>query len=170
MYKKYKIAIPGKDVLLINNDNYDEMVQETNDFSKKVHLIKFGFSDDTLETQNKIRNVLKMYPNTNRFIVDNFIRMYNGILKDIPGKKCYVPNFNGNKRLISFFRKNNKVVFSFLSLTDEHVDFFMDRIVFKDLLSNVEVIIMDDFQYSELKYYLNGWEGNIILYNKDYLI
>lgn len=169
MYKKYKVAIPGKDVLLINDDNYD-MMMEQQDYTSKIHLIKFGFADDSDETQKKVKNVIEGYSNTNRFIVDKFIRMYNNILRDIPGKKYYVQNFNGNKRLISFFRKNNKVVFSFPSLTEEHVDFFLDRVVFKDLLSNIEVIIMDDFQYSEMKWLMKDWEGNVILYNKDYQI
>jgi hypothetical protein len=96
--------------------------------------------------------------------------MYNGILKDIPGKKYYVENFKNNKRFISFFRKNNKIVFSFPALNEEMVDFFMDKVVFQDLLRNVEVIIMDDFQFSELKWLMKEWEGNVILYNKDYVI
>jgi hypothetical protein len=166
MYKKYKVAIPGKDVLVIEEKNQ----HLTEEDGHKVHLIKFGFRDDSPETVESVKNVLENFPSTNRFIVDNYIRMYNSILKDIPGKKYYVQNYNGNKKLISFFRKNNKVVFSFPSLTEEHVDFFMDRVVFKDLLFNVEVIIMDDFQYSGLKYYLNNWEGNIILYNEEYPI
>jgi hypothetical protein len=166
MYKKYKVAIPGKDVLVINDDNFEELTEA----SKKVHLIKFAFENESQDTIEKVHTCLQNFPSTNRFIVDNHIRMYNGILKDIPGKKYYVQNYDGNKKLVSFFRKNNKVVFSFPSLTEDFVDFFMDRVVFKDLLFNVEVIIMDKFQYDELKWLMQNWCGNVILYNKDYVI
>lgn len=165
MYKKYKVAIPGRDVIRID-DNYQKMLKKDN----KVHLVKFAFKEEGNETVEKIKEVLNVYPETNRFIVDNHIRMYNSVLKDIPGKKYYVQNHSGNRRMISFFRKNNKVVFSFPDLDEEFMDFFMDKRIFKDVLSNVEVVIMDEFQYSELKWLMKEWDGNVILHDENYVI
>jgi hypothetical protein len=168
MYKKYKVAVPGKDVIVIDDNNYTEIMSLYEE-GKKVHLIKFAFENDDTETHLKIKNVVSVYDNTNRFIVDRYVRMYNSILKDIPGKKYYVQNGN-SKRFVSFFRKNNKIVFSFPSLSGDLVDFFLDNDVFKDLLLNVEVIIMEQYQFDEMKWCLKNWDGNVIIHDKKYVI
>jgi hypothetical protein len=164
MYKKFKVAVPGKDVLVIDENSFEELMEVT----QKVHLIKFAFKNDNEETIKSVKEVLNNFPSTNRFIVDNNIRMYNSILKDIPGKKYYVQN--SNDKLVSFFRKNNKVVFSFHSLNKEFEDFFLNEDIFKDLLNNVEVIIMEPYQLDEMKWAMKNWNGNVILHDDKYPI
>jgi hypothetical protein len=164
MYKKFKVAVPGKDVLVIDENSFEELMEVT----QKVHLIKFAFKNDNEETIKSVKEVLNNFPSTNRFIVDNNIRMYNSILKDIPGKKYYVQN--SNDKLVSFFRKNNKVVFSFHSLNKEFEDLFLNEDIFKDLLNNVEVIIMEPYQLDEMKWAMKNWNGNVILHDDKYPI
>ena len=164
MYKKFKVAVPGKDVLVIDENSFEELMEVT----QKVHLIKFAFKNDNEETIKSVKEVLNNFPSTNRFIVDNNIRMYNSILKDIPGKKYYVQN--SNDKLVSFFRKNNKVVFSFHSLNKEFEDFFLNEDIFNDLLYNVEVIIMEPYQLDEMKWAMKNWNGNVILHDDKYPI
>jgi hypothetical protein len=151
-----------------NSQSDENSFEELMEVTQKVHLIKFAFKNDNEETIKSVKEVLNNFPSTNRFIVDNNIRMYNSILKDIPGKKYYVQN--SNDKLVSFFRKNNKVVFSFHSLNKEFEDFFLNEDIFNDLLYNVEVIIMEPYQLDEMKWAMKNWNGNVILHDDKYPI
>jgi hypothetical protein len=121
---------PGEDVLVITEDDVENDIRQT---SNRVHLLKFDFRDPT---QEKIDIITKKYPEVNRFIIDDNIRFYNYSLKPLQ-KKYYVMNSPGTS-LISFFRKNNKILLSLSNLNDIELDFILLDI--EDLLKNIEVI------------------------------
>jgi hypothetical protein len=89
-------------------------------------------------TFDKVNRVLEKFNYTNRFIIEDNIKFYNDILKN--NKKYYVEN-NSEQGLISFFKKNNKVLLNFNTLTSEERIFVKNNI--EDVLKNVEVLRMD---------------------------
>ena len=147
-----KITIPGKDYIIINN--IDDL-KVTND---KVHLIKFNFQ---IPDATMIDRVLLAYPKTNRFIISNYIKIYNDILK-FTGKKFYVENSVGVD-LISFFRKNNKILLNFNNLREHESSFLLHQNILLDVLRNVEVINIPKSLLDKYITLFNEWDGNIIL-------
>lgn len=146
-----KITHSGSDFIIINENNIDDFCH-----LEKIHIIKLDFEEPT---KTKIDRVLNTYKNTNRFIIGNNIKFYNDILKNT-SKKYYIENIENNK-LISFFRKNNKVVFNFNILNKEIKDFLLDNLLF-DILKNVEVIYLDKDMIDKKYSILSNWSGNII--------
>jgi hypothetical protein len=65
--------------------------------------------------------------------------------------------------IISFFRKNNKVLLNFLNLSKEERDFFLMDGIFEDVLKNTEVIAMTKKMHDEKIEILDSWIGNVIL-------
>jgi hypothetical protein len=112
-----KFTIPGKDVLVINENDFNNQERQ---ISNRVHLLKFAFKDPTEE---KIKLTLDRYPETNRFIVEDNIKFYNYALKPYQ-KKYYIMNSMGTS-LVSFFRKNNKILLSLVNLTQKERDFIL---------------------------------------------
>lgn len=157
-----KLTQPGQDIITITEEDFDNNnVVNTND---KIHLIKFEFEEPT---KQKVDWVLQSYPSTNRFIIDSDIKTYNDILK-VTAKKYYVEN-KENVGLISFLRKNNKVLLNFLNLLKEERQFFLDYLLF-DILKNVEIIVLDEDNIRNYYQTLKKWSGNVIVYNPDYEI
>jgi len=152
-----KFTVPGKDVIRIDEDDFDsgEIVESDN----KVHLIKLDFLTPTSE---KIKWVLNAYNLTNRYIIDNNIRIYNNFLKKT-NKKYYIEN-NEDDKLISFFKKNNKVLLNFLKLNKASLEFVMQD-CFEDVLYNTEVIIINQEIYEMKQETINLWKGNVIIQN-----
>lgn len=157
-----RITRIGSDFISINEDNlFDRNLLSI----PRVHLIKLNFWSPTKE---KIEKVLELYPKTNRFIIDNNIRIYNNTLKRTP-KKFYVANVE-KTGIISFFRKNNKVLVDFTKLNVFEKEFLLLNNIFEDLLKNTEVMYMQEDIFRAKKDVLNKWNGNVIIHDKDYII
>jgi len=152
-----KITVPGKDVIRVTDKDFENNEIVLSD--DKIHLIKFDFVDPTSE---KIKWVLNTYPQTNRFIVQKNIKEYNNFLKKT-SKKYYIEN-NKNSSLISFFKKNNKVLLNFFELDKQTYDFIINN-CFSDILYNTEVIYISEDVLDKNKDILNPWKGNIIIKN-----
>lgn len=146
-----KLTVQGVDYITI-----DETVIY-NQPKNKVHIIRLDFVEPTIE---KMNNVLTNNPTTNRFVVSSNIRFYNSYLKTT-NKKYYVMNVKGDK-LISFYRKNNKVLLDTTCLT-EFEKLFVLNVALEDILLNTEVLIISK---EDFKYYSNcfdDWIGNLII-------
>lgn len=154
-----RITVPGVDLIKINEENY--MDQELMDIPK-IHLIKFCFSDPT---DDKIECVIENFPNTNRFIVDGFIRIYNNALR-YTNKKYYVENSKGTG-LVTFFRRNNKVLLNTLKCNKEEKKFIFDVDLW-DILKNIEIMVVEEQEYEKYKREFSEWRGNLIIHNEDY--
>ena len=103
-------------------------------------------------TKDKIYTIFDNYKKTNRFIIDDNVRFYNHILKYV-NKKYYVSNVAGDK-IVTFFKKNNKVVLNMFNLDDYEVDFMYTSGFLFDVLSNLEVMIVNRQYYQDMKDFL----------------
>lgn len=150
-----RITKIGSDYIVVNEENYD-----SNEYQKihRVHLIKFDFAMPTFDLVNQ---VLHLFPKTNRFVIDDNIREYNSILRNTE-KKYYVMN-KKDADIISFFRKNNKVLMNLMNLSKEERDFFLMQGIFEDVLKNIEVIAMSKKIYDEKIEILDKWKGNCLI-------
>ena len=151
------ITVPGKDLITIAEEDIQEdwnVVPVEN----KIHLIKLQFSNPT---EDKIDFVMQNHPYTNRFIINDNIKFYNWAFRQYE-KKYYVEN-TYNARLISFFKKNNKVLLNFNRLDSETRNFALKDRVFKDILKNLEIIQLDEHEFSKKKPILVNWNGNVIV-------
>jgi hypothetical protein len=152
----------GSDYISINEDSlYDENLINI----PRVHIIKLDFFKPS---ESKIKNVLSLYPKTNRFVIEDNIKIYNYVLRNTQ-KKYYVSNTKGVK-LISFFRKNNKIFLNFMNLNVFERQFLLINECFEDILRNAEVILIDNDILVEKESILNEWNGNVILYDEKYII
>lgn len=150
-----KLTVIDKDFIVIDENNLNETNLLHMD---KIHLIKLNFTQPTRE---KIENVINAYPKTNRFIISNNIKIYNDILK-MTTKKYYVENETGNQ-LITFLRKNNKILLNFNNLRPHELSFVLQSNTLYDILKNTEVIMISKEIYDNYKNIFNQWDGNIIL-------
>ena len=145
----------GSDYIELNESNlYDKDLQQI----PRVHLIKLNFDDPT---ERKVRKVLELFPKTNRFVIEKDIKIYNFILRGT-SKKYYVSNVKGTD-MVSFFRKNNKILvnFNYFDLFD--YKYYLIDSVFEDLLRNVEVIDVSKDIFDEKTGILENWRGNVII-------
>lgn len=147
----------GTDYVTMNETNLEDK-----DYMEieRIHLIKMNFGIHNID--NNVGKVLRRFPDTKRFIIENNIREYNRILKGTM-KKFYVENRRGDN-LISFFRKNNKVLLNFERLSKIEMEFVKENI--SDILFNVEVVYIGSLKelFDELKPAFNTWKGNVIMY------
>ncbi len=148
-----KLTEVGKDVITVDESNYKDWSNH------KIHIIKLKFNDPTKE---KVFEVLKNYRKTNRFIVFDNIRFYNYTLKNI-SKKYYIENDEDS--IISFFKRNNKVVLNTYRLADYEQDFLEEDGLLIDVLSNLEVMITNRLYYQDKFDIFQVWPGNLILSN-----
>lgn len=152
----------GTDYIRVNEENYtSRKFQEIS----RVHLIKLDFAIPTYELVNQ---VIQLFPKTNRFVVDDNIREYNSILRRTE-KKYYVMN-KKNSDIISFFRKNNKILLNIMNMSKEERDFFLMEGIFEDVLRNTEVIAMNKKIYDEKMEILDKWKGNCIIINENEMV
>jgi hypothetical protein len=154
-----RITAIGSDLISVNEENYGSDVYQS---IPRVHLIKFDFA---MPTYDLIREVLHLFPKTNRFIIEDNIRDYNSILRRTE-KKYYVMNQKGAD-IISFFRKNNKILLNFMNLSKEERDFFLMEGIFEDLLKNTEVIAITKKIYDEKIEVLDKWKGNVVIVDEN---
>jgi hypothetical protein len=124
---------------------------------EKVHILKLDFKEPNAE---KMEQVFKLFKRTRRFVVSNNIKFYNGYLK-YTNKKYYVENLSGIK-LITFFRRNNKVLLNFENLHEAEKEFMFEYYL-EDILSNVEVIYLSKTDYNKHKDKFFAWNGNVIV-------
>ena len=150
-----RITKVGTDYISLNERNFsDDRFQKI----QRVHLIKLDFQEPT---RILIDRVLNLFPKTNRFVIEDNIRDYNSILKNT-SKKYYVMNKIGAE-IISFFRKNNKILLNFNNLSIEEADFFLMDGVFDDVLKNTEVIAINKDMHDMKMEVLDKWKGNVII-------
>ena len=147
----------GTDLVIINETNLIDKITED-----KIHLIKFGFDHPT---EAKIVKVLDTYPDTNRFVVGNYVKEYNFILRDL-GKKYYIQNVLNRPGLISFMRKNNKVFLSVPSLTKEERAFVLNYAL-EDILKNLEILMVSLGDFEKLSHKFKNWNGNVVLWKDE---
>lgn len=150
-----KLTLIGADYATINEDNIESLSKGTDG---KIHLIKLGFKEPT---RDKVLSVLQLFPRTNRFIISDNVKFYNDILKTT-GKKYYIEN-EKDANLISYLRKNNKIVVNFNNLRKNESDLFLDEKILPDLLRNVEVIQINKSTYEKNIDIFSLWDGNVIL-------
>ena len=151
-----KLTRVGTDIITVDESNYKEWC------NKKIHIIKLAFQDPT---KDKIYKVFDNYKLTNRFIIDDKIRFYNYILKYV-NKKYYVSNTK-NDKIVTFFKKNNKVVLNMFHLSELELDFMNYEGFLMDVLDNLEVIIVHKSYYMYMKQVFIKWPGNLIISNGD---
>lgn len=153
-----RITNIGTDYIRVDEENYS-----SNTFQSipRVHLIKLDFAIPTFEL---IKQVLHLFPRTNRFVIEDNIREYNSILRRTE-KKYYVMN-KKNSNIISFFRKNNKILLNLMNLSKEERNFFLMEGIFDDTLKNTEVIAVSKRIYDEKMEVLDKWKGNCLILNK----
>lgn len=150
-----KKTILGIDYITLNENNIDVMLSNKD---KKVHLIKLDFE---FPTKEKVLLVIDMFTKTNRYVISNNIRIYNDILRTT-GKKYYIENEIGTN-LISYLRKNNKILINFNNLRKHELLYVLDQTTLFDLLRNVEVVLADDLVYTTYKSIFDSWDGNLIV-------
>ena len=147
-----KLTRIGSDVITVDESNYKDWCPD------KIHIIKLKFESPTKE---KIFEVFKNYKKTVRFIIDDNIRFYNYLLKDL-NKKYYIMNVQGHS-IVTFFKRNNKVVLNTYNL-EEHEIYCLNYDGFLiDVLSNLEVIITSNAFYEDKQDIIRAWPGNLIL-------
>jgi hypothetical protein len=154
-----RITAVGSDYISVNEENYDSNNYQS---ISRVHLVKFDFA---MPTYDLINQVLYLFPKTNRFVIEDNIREYNSILRRTE-KKYYVMN-KRDIEIISFFRKNNKILLNFMNLSIEEKTFFLMEGIFEDVLKNTEVIALSKKIYDEKIEVLDKWKGNVIIVDKN---
>jgi hypothetical protein len=149
-----KLTQIGSDYVRINEANIaDESLLSIS----RIHIIKLDFKEPTME---KVNYVLSTFKSTNRYSMDNNVKFYNSILKNT-NKKYYITNNEGDT-LITFFKRNNKVLLDTtkLSILEKA---FVFSVALTDVLNNTEVIIVEHKYYREHPEPFNKWSGNLIL-------
>ena len=154
-----RITAVGSDFISVNEENYDSNTYQN---ISRVHLVKFDFA---MPTYDLINQVLYLFPKTNRFVIEDNISEYNSILRRTE-KKYYVMN-KRDIEIISFFRKNNKILLNFMNLSKEEKTFFLMEGIFEDVLKNTEVIALSKKIYDEKIEVLDKWKGNVIIVDKN---
>ncbi|MCK5016053.1 MAG: hypothetical protein KAS32_03185 [Candidatus Peribacteraceae bacterium] len=155
------ITVPGRDVIVVNEESKEDSVT----YNHKVHLVRLSFDNPTDE---KMEWVIHTFNRTNRYIVDiNDIRYYNYYLKRT-NLKYYIINTSSNWRgLVSFFKRNNKVLLdtTILGVVDKQFVFGKSL---QDILSNLEVILMHKQDYINHQDILSRWKGDVIIHDDKY--
>ena len=147
-----RLTIYNKDWLIVDEVNIDQLKE-----NYKVHLIKLNFDNPT---EDKIKEVFDRFPSTNRYVVEDNIKFYNDILRN--NKKYYVEN-RYNHGLITFFKKNNKVMLNYIRLEPDEKEFVQHNI--NDILKNIEVLYLGDRKILDESWTdaLKFWNGNILV-------
>lgn len=147
-----KLTKEGVDYVVIEEGMIDAF-----DPTQKIHLIELAFERPTKELVDK---VLRRYPLTNRYIITDNIQTYNSILKRT-GKKYYIANTEQDE-LITFFRRNNKVLLDMTVLSNDELAFVCGSAL-SDVLANCEVIATSNEIFNTIKSALSSWRGNVII-------
>lgn len=151
-----KITVLGTDYVIVNEENIKDKDLINRD---KIHLIKLDFSKPTKES---IEMAVELFPNTNRYVIasNGIVKLYNDTFK-LLGKKFYVENSKFSK-LVSFLRKNNKILLNVCNLTPQEKQFVLHPSVLPDLLWNCEVMQINKVDYEKVSDIFTQWNGNLI--------
>jgi len=155
---------PGRDIIRITDTDY---LNDNININHKIHIIRldFGSPDDI-----KMEWVITKFNNTNRYVIDvSNLKYYNYFLKRT-NLKYYIINTSVLwKGVISFYKRNNKVLLDTTCLSKEEHDFVMN-VSLKDVLFNTEVIIINKTDYDIHKDVIDKWKGNCIINDINYII
>lgn len=157
-----RITAIGSDYIRIDEDNIDD---ENLLSIPRVHLIKLDFFKPT---EAKVKKVISLYPKTMRYVIEENIKTYNYILKNT-NKKYYVENSIG-ANVITFFKKNNKVLVNFNNFGELERQFLLLDGVFGDVLKNTEVVMVNKEVFNQNKDVLEKWSGNVIIHSGNALL
>ena len=157
-----RITRIGSDYIRIDEDNIDDEKLLSID---RVHLIKLDFFKPT---EQKVKQVIRSFPKTMRYVVETNIKTYNYILKGT-NKKYYVENSVGVP-LITFFKKNNKVLCNFNNFGEIDRQYLNVDAVFEDILKNTEVVVINQETFNDKKEILDNWSGNVIIHSGNGLL
>ena len=157
-------TVPGKDVITISDHDF---LDDTPHMRGKVHLIRLNFLHPD---NNRMEWVINKFPQTNRYIVDaKNIKFYNYYLKRT-SLKYYIINTNTVfTGLISFYKRNNKVLLDITALQNSVRLFLLEYLLY-DILENTEVIIISKDDYDENSEVIDRWRGNCIIKDTNYPI
>jgi hypothetical protein len=157
------ITVPGRDIIVVNEEN----LLSGDEYSYKVHLVRLSFENPT---DDKMEWVMQTFRKTNRYVIDTtHIRYYNYYLKRT-NLKYYIINTKDSWRgLVSFFKRNNKVLLDITQLSLFEKQFVMN-VALDDVISNTEVLLMDKEDYTDNLDVFNQWKGDIILKDENYPI
>jgi hypothetical protein len=151
---------PGIDVIRLDEDN---LYQYTTP-QQKIHIIRLDFNEPTLE---KMDYVINTFHKTNRFVVDvTNIKFYNYYFKKTSLKYYVINTSRMYTGLLSFFKRNNKVLLDTTKLNVAESLFVFNSLC--DVLSNVEVIILSENDYNSNINIFDKWRGNVIIQDLDY--
>jgi len=157
-------TVPGRDIIRVTDQDY---LNDGPNLDSKVHIIRLDFDSPN---DTKMRWVIDKFYQTNRFVVDlQNIKYYNFYLKRT-NYKYYVINtnvlWNG---IISFYKRNNKVLLDITKLTQPEQEFVLS-VALEDILNNTEVILLKKEQYVQYSDIIKKWKGNCIIYDSEYEI
>lgn len=144
----------NSDIVVIDEHNLEDKSLHSID---KIHIIKLNFETPTEE---HMKRIFELFPNTNRFVVDNDVKFYNSVLKNT-NKKYYVMNRYGSW-FVSFMKKNNKCMLNFEKLHKEERDFIITHWL-TDVLRNVEIILINKNDFEDNIEIFKDWWGNVII-------
>lgn len=144
----------NKDYIVLDETNIEI---EKAKHPEKVHLIELRFKEPTEEI---LKKVLNLFPETRRFVVSDFIRFYNHNFKRWRDKKYYVQNLKG-ANLIIFTKRNNKILLDLTVLRDIERQLIYED--FRMILEYVEVIKISREDYEEYFREIKMWKGNVII-------
>jgi len=152
-------TVPGKDIIKVTDTDF---INDTPDISNKVHIIRLSF--DT-PNDDKMEWVINKFYQTNRFIVDNSdIKYYNYYLKRTNLKYYVINTVNIESKLISFYKRNNKVLLD-ITVLSQSERLFVLHSALVDVLQNTEVIIISESDYLTVKNVIDKWRGNFFIYD-----
>lgn len=157
------ITVPGRDIIVVN----EQTLQQGSEFDYKVHLVRLSFDDPT---DDKMEWVLQTFRRTNRYVIDTtHIRYYNYYLKRT-NLKYYIINTRATWRgLVSFFKRNNKVLLDITQLSEFEKQFVLN-VNLNDVIYNTEVLLMSKDDYTNHLDVFNQWKGDIIIQDDNYPI
>lgn len=157
------ITVPGRDIIVVSEEN----LTSGEDYNYKVHLVRLKFNNPT---DDKMEWVMQTFRKTNRYVIDiNHIRYYNYYLKRTNLKYYIINTADTWRGLISFFKRNNKVLLDFTQLSMFEKQFVLN-VSLQDVISNAEVLLMDKEDYTNHLDIFNQWKGDIILRDENYPI
>jgi len=152
---------PGQDIIVITDKDYNKTKIED-----KIHIIRLRFD---YPTESKMDWVVKTFYKTHRYVIDSDnIRFYNNYFKGT-SKKYYVINDKNTDGLISFYKKNNKVLLD-ITVLSEFDRLYVLNVAFADILRNTEVIIISNEDYNDHLDELSQYNGNCIIADSNYPI
>lgn len=157
------MTVPGRDIVVVNEKN----IESDDSYMHKVHLVRLSFRNPT---DDKMEWVMQTFRNTNRYVIDTtHIRYYNYYLKRTNLKYYIINTRNSWRGLVSFFKRNNKVLLDFTQLSLFERQFAL-KVSLDDILSNTEVVLIEEEDFIDNADTFRRWRGDVILKDAEYSI